>query len=1341
MSDLSQYDGFIKEASDAYNIEPDIIRSVIMAESSGNPDAQSPTGPVGLMQLSKAAAKEGGITPDKRWNPRDNIMAGTKYLRQMYDQFGPVLGHAAYHDGPGAVQKALASNDLSMISPAAVEYTRKIRGGEIDDLLADQSRGGIPRFFSNGEVAAAEKKLAAEREAAQKEAEAQSEVNAPSFGQTWRANYEENSLWYGALDNLSSQLQGRDPSFEPNGEQAMKDLEAHGVSTENVTRLMEATSSAHYAKILDSMVREKQNLDTIARSGFMTNLGANLMMPDTAALAAITAGTGLGATAGRAGYMATQAGMNAGLNAGIQFVLDAQKESLRPIDNIWGAAAAGAVLGGGVAGAAWKTNLIQKKLNDAMTVALRDEHVLRQMDQLVEQGDYAAAQTLAGKLSEKQSMGAALNADSWLAERMKIEEEITQRKQFLTSGGANALAKIDPNFIDKGISKAAKWFSASAKILDDPDWAHLNFGEDGVGLNAFGNSTGHAAETIKEMLSNKHLGGWLDSVDAAFAEADKGRGFLGRQKRRDQFMEDVTDTYESGIPHPNPAVNKAAEATGKFFESYKSLLLKTGLLDEGTDGRYVPHIFNMSNVRNLVKAHGTEKIEELIHGSLWSQLRKTGQDAVPEEHLRDLEILRQERDTVTAEFDNVHAEFNALKEKADAADAALAKYAKDNVGYTTNRDNREVNLKKLRKEAEAARKEAGAARKNYAKAKSQAEDIRKQFAAKEKFVRDWPDILKKFTRRLAKGYTANVAHRAEFGHLGSIIHGITLNTADELRSSLHGIVPADEIENIIADLGIHEVKQGSGGRLKMRVDLDMQHRDPNTGVSMTQLFHRNAEYLTHLYARQVSGRVAIAQTTGIKNQSQLAKAIEDAAAASHARGKSTEYTGDMAKNVEYLYKSVVGMPLDADPNGAWVKWSRWLRDASYVTFSPLFAFSQVIEMENTLAHVGVTAMIQQMGNWDTLRAALLRQKPDSGLVQQLRAMAGVGTHLLRNKHFVAVLEDGANLDHNIDRTLFAGKNAIANLTLFNSVMHFEQIMASAGLVQNWVNLARNLKGDISKLSHGDKVEFLSAGIQSDERLKSLFEHLASKDMVKTTNFMGSVHELNTDAWNPDTLNDLMLAITKKARQLVQENSYGTSRAGMHTAAGKFLVQFRNFAFNAVTKQTLQGMSQRDISTGMRFIYGGMLGSLMYMLRTNLTHREVDNYEELMKPSAIAKGAINYMGIFSILPTAWDFATTPFLGQPTFAQARASGTSFAPPAMSMLQTWGQLISGGARSALPGHHFTKREGQALKRAIPILKLPGIANSMDAWIEDLPDYRKEDKYDLLGVIDPMFYNSRFQ
>jgi soluble lytic murein transglycosylase-like protein len=97
------YEGIIREASALYRVDADLIRSVMQAESDFDPSAVSRTGAMGLMQLMPSIAEAFGV--EHPFDPRENIMAGTRLLRELLDRHGGNLVRtiASYNAGPTAV--------------------------------------------------------------------------------------------------------------------------------------------------------------------------------------------------------------------------------------------------------------------------------------------------------------------------------------------------------------------------------------------------------------------------------------------------------------------------------------------------------------------------------------------------------------------------------------------------------------------------------------------------------------------------------------------------------------------------------------------------------------------------------------------------------------------------------------------------------------------------------------------------------------------------------------------------------------------------------------------------------------------------------------------------------------------------------------------------------------------------------------------------------------------------------------------------------------------------------------------------------------------------------------
>ena len=104
IANLDKYDAAFLAAAAENGLPAELLKAVAVAESRMNPDAVSPAGAKGLMQMLPSTAKAMGVSDI--FSPTESIDGGAAYLAKQVEQFGSyTLALAAYNAGPGNVKK------------------------------------------------------------------------------------------------------------------------------------------------------------------------------------------------------------------------------------------------------------------------------------------------------------------------------------------------------------------------------------------------------------------------------------------------------------------------------------------------------------------------------------------------------------------------------------------------------------------------------------------------------------------------------------------------------------------------------------------------------------------------------------------------------------------------------------------------------------------------------------------------------------------------------------------------------------------------------------------------------------------------------------------------------------------------------------------------------------------------------------------------------------------------------------------------------------------------------------------------------------------------------------
>lgn len=122
----SSLDKLAKEKAKHYKIDPALVCAIINQESRWNPNAVSPKGAIGLMQIMPSTGKQAcGLNKEQLYNPADNIDCGVSYFTKLLNRFGSEkLALCAYNAGPHRVVKWKGCPNFKETN----RYTRNILG-------------------------------------------------------------------------------------------------------------------------------------------------------------------------------------------------------------------------------------------------------------------------------------------------------------------------------------------------------------------------------------------------------------------------------------------------------------------------------------------------------------------------------------------------------------------------------------------------------------------------------------------------------------------------------------------------------------------------------------------------------------------------------------------------------------------------------------------------------------------------------------------------------------------------------------------------------------------------------------------------------------------------------------------------------------------------------------------------------------------------------------------------------------------------------------------------------------------------------------------------------------
>lgn len=551
----------------------------------------------------------------------------------------------------------------------------------------------------------------------------------------------------------------------------------------------------------------------------------------------------------------------------------------------------------------------------------------------------------------------------------------------------------------------------------------------------------------------------------------------------------------------------------------------------------------------------------------------------------------------------------------------------------------------------------------------------------------------------------------------------------ELGDPRYGMHP-EEIESVVevmfnAKEG-READAGNAGHLKFRMQLDENHSvtaSDGKAFRVSDLFENDARLLADSYMQSMAGHVAMAER-GFAARADFMAAMREAEDFHSANSALTEDAGSFRKEHQLLmdmYDNITGRPMSMQSFntadrvlGAWRAYTR-------SAFLGQLGVASAFEMKNAIAMTSARVFWQHSGGF-------------RGFISALRSGRVAGPELAKSIEAMT----GAGLER---AAAYARQHELTDFTYDRGLSRFENLSNKASHVVDQLSGNAFFTAYTRQLSAAMFIQkHLDFALGKQPLSESAMRRLASQGLDKThlketlddlahytkTSPDGKALEIRYEDWsrqNNESYQRFQTVLSREIREAIQDHDIGETPPWIHSTVGKILAELRVFALASHSKQFLKGMSYRDSTTLMQWLYGFTGEMMAYSLQVsaNFAH----NPEELDKRLSldkIAAAAVGRMSTLGILPMMLETPYVALTGEKLFGAGTVNTDNrnlLQTPSLMMFQRVRDTgVTGlealGISSKSP---LTREEAQSAFGALPGGNLWVMRNLVDGITSNLP------------------------
>lgn len=458
-----------------------------------------------------------------------------------------------------------------------------------------------------------------------------------------------------------------------------------------------------------------------------------------------------------------------------------------------------------------------------------------------------------------------------------------------------------------------------------------------------------------------------------------------------------------------------------------------------------------------------------------------------------------------------------------------------------------------------------------------------------------------------------------------------------LRSTLKdtGLSPS-EIDDVVDLMFEAKAKEGSDAgtapNLKFRFDLDENHsiQTPAGDLRISDLLENDARVLLDRYATSMGGHAGLAKA-GFSSLQDLDAKLQEARDWFASNGSKGDAFQREIRLLDDIKKHLIGQPMSTQDFSTLARAATAGRAFTRSVMLGQLGFAAAFEMKQAAGLFGMRAMVKHSPTLAGIFRGLRNgHSMDIKLARDISHMIGTGHEMAMSYARSVEIEDGTagKILGGFENAANSASHAVDLLSGNAGLTSFTRSFAARMFAQKSLDFAV----DGRTLTPAWRKRMVGWGVD-DDALDGMLAKLKEHSEIGPAN---KIESIDYEAWaraDLESYETFQLAMTRAARDAIQDQDLGETMTFMHSTLGKVFGELKSFFLVAHAKNMLKNAHYRDWTSLQIWLLGFLGESLGYATQTSANYiGQPEELEKRLQVDAIARAAGFRMAAAGVLPT-------------------------------------------------------------------------------------------------------------